>query len=65
LYYNIRQSEIECYTDKFCPTFLGLRTASHFGNISLKAYIYIYIEMEMEGNKLKIERKRFDKGINQ
>lgn len=42
MYYNIRQSEIECYTDKFCPTFLGLRTASHFGNISLKAYIYIY-----------------------
>jgi hypothetical protein len=63
LYYNIKQSEIDCYTDKSCPTFLGPRTASHFGNISLKAYIYI--EMEMEGNKLKIERKRFDKGINQ
>lgn len=51
MYYNIKQSEIDCYTDKSCPTFLGLRTASHFGNISLKAYIYIYIYRNGNGGK--------------
>ena len=43
-------------------SFLGLRTASHFGNTSLMACVCL--EMEMEGNKLKIKRKKFNKEIH-